>query len=342
MNQQVMQGSLGALLVLGLCHSVALGLDVGDKAPPLTVQEWVKGQSFDLQSVKGKKVVVVEFWATWCGPCRASIPHLTDLQKKYKNDVIVVGMTSEDPGNKLPGVKSFVERQGEAMGYTVAFDKDGQTSDDYMRAAEMNGIPTAFVVDKTGTLIWIGSPFANLDQVVEQAVLGTFDPVLLKNISYAKREIDISMKLEAWGDAIKAIEEYRSLVQVSPEEGESLDWQVFECLAKNRRTRSEARQFGDELVGRTKEGGTLNQYAWAMLVDDTYKGKYNELALVAAQKANKLTKNADPLIMDTLARALYMTGSVEEAVALQTKAIELADAEQKPGLQQSLVEYQGK
>jgi len=65
-------------------------LKPGDAAPALQVKQWVKGDA-----VKGfakDKIYVVEFWATWCGPCKASIPHLTELAKSHK-DVTFVGVS---------------------------------------------------------------------------------------------------------------------------------------------------------------------------------------------------------------------------------------------------------
>ena len=53
---------------------------LGDPAAPLTIKDWVKGKPANVRD--GKAVYVVEFWATWCGPCRVSIPHLTELQKR--------------------------------------------------------------------------------------------------------------------------------------------------------------------------------------------------------------------------------------------------------------------
>src|SRR5688572_28676628 len=64
----------------------------GDPAAPLKIKEWVKGGPLDVHD--GKNVYVVEFWATWCPPCRTSIPHLAELQKRFKNrGVVIVGIS---------------------------------------------------------------------------------------------------------------------------------------------------------------------------------------------------------------------------------------------------------
>lgn len=130
-------------------------LKVGDAAPALEVTEWVKGEPVKLADGKGEKVYVVEFWATWCPPCRRSIPHLTELQRKYKDrGVVIVGVTMEDPGE----VKPFVEDMGAKMDYTVAVDGEQKAANAYMMAAGVQGIPHAFVIDKEGKIAWHGHP----------------------------------------------------------------------------------------------------------------------------------------------------------------------------------------
>ena len=150
----------------------ARAAQIGDAAAPLEIAEWVKGDAVDLAAVKGKKVVVVEFWATWCGPCRVSIPHLTELQKKYGDrGVVVVGVSDEVSAK----VKPFVDEQGAKMNYTVAIDRNNATSDGYMKRYAQNGIPHAFVVDKDGRIAWHGHPMSGLDRVLDQLAANTFD-----------------------------------------------------------------------------------------------------------------------------------------------------------------------
>lgn len=161
-----------ALALVGFLLLPARTADLGQPAAPLKIAEWVKGKPVDLAAAKGKQIVVVEFWATWCPPCRTSIPHLTELQKKFKDkDVVFVGVTDEAAGV----VKPFVQKMGDNMDYVVAIDQDGQTSKGYMRAYGQNGIPTAFVVDKAGNVVWVGHPMADLERTLDAVVAGTYD-----------------------------------------------------------------------------------------------------------------------------------------------------------------------
>ena len=155
--------SLFLLAALALSAPAARAAAVGDPAAPLEIAEWVKGDAVDLAAVKGKKIVVVEFWATWCGPCRASIPHLTELQKEFADrGVVFVGVSDETSAK----VRPFVDEMGEKMDYTVAIDRDGKTSAGYMKAYGQNGIPHAFVVDREGRIAWHGHPMDGLDKVL--------------------------------------------------------------------------------------------------------------------------------------------------------------------------------
>lgn len=162
-----------AALVLSLSLTGALADKVGDKAKPLNISEWVKGATAEapVNVTDGKNFYVVEFWATWCGPCRTSIPHLTELQKKYKDKgVVFVGVSNET----MEKVKPFVEEQGEKMDYNVALDKENLTNKDYMKAYGQNGIPCAFVINKKGQIAWVGHPMM-MDKPLEQIVAGTYD-----------------------------------------------------------------------------------------------------------------------------------------------------------------------
>ena len=138
---------------------------LGQKAASLDGLTFVKG---DAVTLKAGKVFVVEFWATWCPPCRTSIPHLTALQKQYKDKgVTVVGITNEED---VEAVKSFVTAQGDAMDYTVAVDTVGDTIKGYMTAFKQGGIPTAFIVDGKGQVAWVGHPLDGLDEELAKVV----------------------------------------------------------------------------------------------------------------------------------------------------------------------------
>ena len=133
----------------------------GEPAAALAVAHWVKGESVDVSS----GVHVVEFWATWCPPCRTSIPHLTELQEKYADrGVNIIGVSDE----KLATVEAFVKKMGDKMAYTVAIDA-GATSKGYMSKYGINGIPHAFVV-KDGEVVWHGPPMAKLEAAIEDAL----------------------------------------------------------------------------------------------------------------------------------------------------------------------------
>ena len=153
-----------------------------DPAASLDGLTYVKGGPVSLED---GKVFVVEFWATWCAPCRASIPHLTKIQKRFKEKgVTVIGISSE---KELEKVKDFVAGQGGKMDYTVAFDAERAVTAGYMDAYGQRGIPTALIVNGKGAVVWVGHPMGEVDKVLEQVLAGTFDAEA-HAIIQAKRE----------------------------------------------------------------------------------------------------------------------------------------------------------
>ena len=100
-------------------------------------------------------VHVIEFWATWCGPCRRSIPHLTQLQSEYApKGVAFIGVTAEAPEVAQP----YVTDMGDQMNYTVAADYQARTSRAYASLFNVSTIPHAYIVGPDGNIEWHGHP----------------------------------------------------------------------------------------------------------------------------------------------------------------------------------------
>ncbi|MCE9558116.1 MAG: TlpA family protein disulfide reductase [Armatimonadetes bacterium] len=158
------------------------GLSIGDKAPAFSVEGWVKG-SVDFTP---GNVYVVEFWATWCGPCISAMPHLSDMADKMKGKVDFISINTWDrrpEGEKnakdaghVKRVSEWVAQNSEKMRYNIALDDEKETmANTWMRAAGRNGIPCAFVVNRDGVIAWIGHPMSGMDKVVQEVYDNKFD-----------------------------------------------------------------------------------------------------------------------------------------------------------------------
>lgn len=261
---------------------------IGDAAWSLEGLEFIKGKTVRIEP---GKVYIVEFWATWCGPCRVSIPHLTEVAHKYKDkNVVVVGISNEEAGVAKP----FVEKQGAKMDYNVAVDPTGNVIEGYMRAFGCRGIPHAFIVDAEGKIAWHGHPMADMEQVLDGVLAGSFDAE-----GHAKRQAEEQAKAE----------ESRQIYQA-----------YFKKLSSGG-TIEDARAVLESWLDEASES-LLNSLAWEILTDVEKDKRDVKLALEAAERANKLTKGKDEQILDTYALALFQNGKVEEAIDAQTKALE--------------------
>lgn len=131
------------LTVLLLIPAVALSQSTG-KAPNFSLKT-ADGKTIELKKLQGK-VVIVNFWATWCGPCKAEIPGFLDVYKQYKSKGLeIVGISLDQDGWKP--VKPFMERY--KITYPVVVG-DGELADAY---GGIEAIPTTFVVDKKGNIV---------------------------------------------------------------------------------------------------------------------------------------------------------------------------------------------
>ncbi|GIW87581.1 MAG: redoxin domain protein [Isosphaeraceae bacterium] len=353
MNKRLAVAGLGLVLVaLAVRASSQDSLTVGDKAPPLSVAEWVKGDP--VQQFEPGKIYVVEFWATWCGPCKVSIPHLTELQKRYK-DVTFIGVSvfEDDPA----GVEPFVKEMGDKMGYRVALDKvpdggsanDGAMAKGWMAAAGEQGIPAAFIIDREGRVAWIGHPMS-MDQPLERIVAGDWD----RNKAAADRKAaklreqrmgQLFAKLQQAGSpqaAASLLPEVEKLMAEDEEAAAQL-WQVKYSILLARDVNEAAAYAGSLLDSPLAENPQiLNFLAWTLIDPDANRKLGKDAIAIArrlAQKGCELTDWKEFAVLDTLALAEYLSGDVKAALEHQEKAVELAGDQVQDDMKSRLEKY---
>ena len=149
-----------AAVFLGVAAVEAGSNLLGKDAPEIQADGWLNTEkSVTLKDLRGKPVVV-EFWATWCRPCRASIPHLAELQKKHKDaGLVIVGLTAE-PKETVEAFTKKIE-----MPYIIGYGSS--TSDEY----EVKSIPHAVVVGPDGKVLWEGGPHSpEFDKAIDKAI----------------------------------------------------------------------------------------------------------------------------------------------------------------------------
>jgi len=316
-------------------------LKVGDKAPPLQIEKWVKGQP--ITGLERGRTYVVEFWATWCGPCIASIPHLSELQKEYGDRVTIIGVTSKDPSNSLAAVEALVRAKGEGMGYTVAFDDGRKTSEAYLTAAGQHGIPTSFVVDGTGTITYIGHPMW-LDIPLDAMAKGKWDlKEGAKAIDAAEAKLNKVSEAQRGGNAAEALKSLEDFEWAYPKAAGVMAEMKYAILIKagDPRAADAGRKLVDKAI-KERNPISLNEVAWSIVdPEGGVKNKDLALALQAASKAAELTGEKDGAMLDTLAWVYFTQGYAAKAAEVEKKAI-AATPERAEEFKKSLETFEAK
>lgn len=305
---------LWALSVSGVAQAK---LKVGDPAPKLSIANWVKGSPVDLTKAKPDDVFVVEFWATWCGPCRQSIPHISEMQEHFRSrGATFIGISNE---NKQTVQKFLKSGYNSKMRYTVAIDAKNQTNKDWMRAAGQQGIPCAFVV-KGGTVRWIGHPMAGLDMQVAELVGDTKYAEQMKARTVLEEKIQKAASAENWEEVLSGV---NGVLKLEPE-NLSYRFAKYHLLIAKLKRSEEASKVGQAIVKNCEEAERLSEFAWVILTSAELDGARDfKLAMASAKKAMGLSKEKSPPVIDTYARALADTGDLAGAIRWQTKAVEM-------------------
>ena len=206
-------------------------LKPGMPAPKLSIGRWIKGEP--VAELQAGKVYVVEFWATWCAPCRSAIPQLTRLQKQYADSGLVVlgvNVLENDAGQ----VEPFMQKVGGQMGYRVGVEeplkpaqtqpnepmlvaRPGRMAVDWMEASGNQGLPCTFIVDREGKIAWVGHP-SRLLTPLTKVMQGRFDlaeqAALDAKVEALHRQAFEAAEADAFDEALAAMDQ---LAAVDPE-----------------------------------------------------------------------------------------------------------------------------
>jgi thiol-disulfide isomerase/thioredoxin len=340
--------SVGILIIL-ICTLFMFGnargqqsniLNIGDQAPPLKYSKWIKGKP--ISSFTGNQLYVLEFWATWCGPCKAAMPHITKLQQQYKDRVSFIGVgiwekvaEGKPYESSLPSVEKFVKGNDANMGYAVIADNNEQfMGNNWMKAAGENGIPSTFIV-KDNKILWIGHP-NSLDSILPKMLDGTYDMEAFKSkfsksAASARKQNDElmavfgplqdAMKAKEYSKALELIEQLKT---TQPNYKTMMDGMKFKVLLDM--DEKKAMDFAKEWLKETKS-------ASAVVLGDVYNrdGLSEDAYLWTARSFGSIETLTNSVLLDALATCFAKGGDYQNASVSQKKALELAKQALKDG-----------
>jgi len=346
---------LGGLVSLypGLALATDL-LTIGSDAPALDVEHWVQngeGKFGKVTKFEKDKVYVVEFWATWCGPCVASMPHIVETQKKYAEKGVQIISISDEPKDtveefldrKVPRSEKEMTFRDLTKSYCLTTDPDGSSNESYMQAAGQNGIPCAFIVGKDGKIEWIGHPM-EMDDPLKSVVDGKWDRKAFAEEFKEKQEMDaLQMKVQREVGGLLRDKDFKgALAKFDELTGgiKNAEMKMQFTMMKlrlhqiaNSDSSEVAKTLKDALAQASANPMMANQVAWTIW-EMTEQGQIKkdkellaEALKVAQSAASKQEGQVKAATLDTVAHIHYGLGNLDEAIKAQKEAVAIVGDE---------------
>ncbi len=296
--------SVLVLCSAALWSSVALGLAVGDKPPELSGKNG-KGEKVDLTDFKGK-IVVVDFWATWCGPCMAEAPHMVQINKTYSAD-----------GLQILGVSLDTDRQNmmdvaKQSGFEWPQIFGGQNWDSpQAKSWGIHSIPCTFIIGPEGTVLWTGHPGNGIDEAIKKAFKEhppqLVDPKVVAEATAALEKVSSAVQSKDYTAAMKLLGKVPA--------GAAKDKGVADKLAE---VQKEMSAFADSMLAEVEPLITAKQYPAAVS-----KLRDLSLKLAGTPSGNKARERLSALAGDPEVRkqidAADRADKAEAALAIAQK-----------------------
>lgn len=329
---------------------------IGKAPPPIVVAKWVKGEP--LTGFEKGKVYVVDFWATWCGPCKAAIPHLTKLAHEHAGKVEVIGVSISErqkdatDTSYIDKVDAFVKKMDDRMDYRVAVDTPEKTMHTtWFKPTGTGGIPTAYIIDQQGLVAWVGIGSPNdVERIVDAVLAGTFD---IKQEAERQRAAEAEAKKRSAldiaaakdnksdaiyakfpgyreamdrGDQAAALESLNTAFKNDPssEVAAAYQWKIMILMQRNKP--GEVNQYARELLDRYPTNGDIIGFVSAVIVSTDDEPRFDKkLALEAATKAAALATPDSRWAQYTkwrLGWAYFQNGEKDKAIEQMQSALD--------------------
>ncbi len=136
-----------AMLVLWILYAAAVSAQEGSRAPDFTLQD-MDGKVFKSADYIGKQPMLIDFWATWCNPCKVELPHLDAIYKKYEKQGLIFLAISEDSPRSISKVKPYVKSKNFAA--TILLDPDGQVLKKFFGEGTL---PYTILINREGKIV---------------------------------------------------------------------------------------------------------------------------------------------------------------------------------------------
>lgn len=337
------------ILTVVLCLTIASAafgqrqrLKVGDSAPGLDIATWVKGDSV---SIEAGKVYIVEFWTTSCGPCRISMPHLTELQESYGDDLVIIGVSDEEESI----VRPFVNSQGKKMNYRIAVDRRKGTTRAWLGRAGLKTIPSAFIVDQKGKIAFIGNhleeKFRKFDSVLSRVMSGRYNPKLIKDAKPILRAARSKRKVKDWRMAIM---HYDKVIALDSRVFADVAIEKFELLLVDMDDQDKAYDYAERMIREMygSDAGALQMLAKDITLNPMYSTDPDndlrdmDVALNAAEASLRVSGKDNPVALGVLALVHFHRQELKKAIDLQFQAYRIVDTRHKPEYKRVLNTYQ--
>ena len=193
--------------------------------------QWVQGEP--VTKFDKNKIYIVECWATWCGPCKAAIPHVNELYKKFGDRIVIIGQNIWETNIKK--VQDFVKKEGDGMSYRIAYG-GGQESDfslKFMKAGKVDGIPQTFVI-QDNKVVWMPSPSELSEEALQLLIDKKFSLEAAKLLNPANKYDGLRKLIFVDKEYSKAMVVLDSILQKNPFEdsGVMMKWVLYTKMGR--------------------------------------------------------------------------------------------------------------